>query len=433
MTTKGLKILRIRARSAAAKLGLRAGDRILTVNGREVTDELSLRFYLSEGRIDLCVRRPNGSEETFQLNLPDHADLGVCVDEFRTKTCNNACLFCFVDQLPPEARPSLRVKDDDYRLSFLHGNYITLTNLRDRDLARIVEQHLSPLYLSVHATTPELRARILGRKKADDLAGKILKLTRGSIRLHAQIVLMPGINDGDHLEKTIFDLYRWYPGIQSVAIVPVGLSGYGAPKDLLAAVTPGYSRSLVYQVRQWQAQFRKEIARTFACLADEFYLQAGLQIPERDYYDDFAQIEDGVGMVRHFLDEFETEMSRRRRCRSSLRGTLATGRLFYPELKRCVERFNRKFGAKLKVCEVENRFLGSSITVAGLLGGRDILAALAGKDIGDFLVIPGEALASGNDVLLDDLTPEDLSGRIGKPVYSGGRTVRDLFNILFGK
>ena len=430
MTPKGLTILKTKPRSRAAKLGLKSGDRILTVNGHEVTDELSLRFYLSEGPIDLCILRANGCKKTFRIDLPDTASLGVCVEEFRTKTCSNACLFCFVDQLPPNARPSLRVKDDDYRLSFLHGNYITLTNLGGRDLDRIAEQRLSPLYLSVHTTNPMLRAKILGRKKPDDLSGKILKLITHGIRIHSQIVLMPGINDGPHLEKTVFDLYRWYPGIQSIAIVPVGLSGHGAAKDFLTAATPEYSRSVIFQAQQWQARFRKEIARTFACLADEFYLQAGWGVPEKDSYDDFAQIEDGVGMVRRFLDDFKAEMASRRRLHSELYGTLATGRLFYPVLRRCMEQFNRKFGSRLKVRAVENRFLGGRITVAGLLGGKDILAALAGKDVGDFLVIPGEALASANDLLIDDTSPKDISKALGKPVYSGGRTVRDLFHIL---
>jgi putative radical SAM enzyme (TIGR03279 family) len=323
------------------------------------------------------------------------------------------------------------VKDDDYRLSFLHGNYITLTNLTARELDRIIEQRLSPLYVSVHATDPRLRTRILGRKKADDLDAKLGKLVRGKIRLHAQIVLMPGINDGISLEKTVVDLCRLYPGVQSVAIVPLGLSDHGRPKDRFLPVTPEYSRVLIREAMRWQEKFRARIGRTFAYLADEFYLQGGVKIPERDYYDDFAQIEDGVGMVRDFLDAFETELGRRQRPLDTLRGTLATGRLFLPTLRRSIERFNHKFGSRLRVCGIENRFLGRNITVAGLLGGQDILSAFEGKNPGDFLIIPGEALSRRDGILVDNLSCKDLSERLGKPVYAGGRTVREFFELLF--
>jgi putative radical SAM enzyme (TIGR03279 family) len=429
MATKGIKILEVEEGSPAERLGLLPGDRILTANGHQLADELALKFYLSEEYIDLCVYRPSYGERYYEVDLSDNAGLGIRVEEFRTRPCNNACLFCFVDQLPPEVRPSLKIKDDDYRLSFLHGNYITLTNLTDKDLARIIEQRLSPLYVSVHATDPDLRTRILGRKKTDDLTKKLSKLVRGGIQIHAQIVLMPGINDGAHLQKTVFDLYDLFPGIQSIAIVPVGISDYGPCKARLMPVTPEYSRALISQVLLWQSQFRAQITRTYACLADEFYLQGGFAIPKRDYYDDFAQIEDGVGMVRHFLDEFKTEMARRRHC-TSLHGTIATGKLFYPVLMGCLEQINHKFGTKIQVRGIENRFMGSNITVAGLLGGNDILTDLEGKDIGDFLIIPGEAVSREDRILVDDLSPEDISRHLGKPVYPGGQTVRDFFDIL---
>jgi putative radical SAM enzyme (TIGR03279 family) len=430
MATKGIKILEIEAGSYARRIGLKPGDRILEANGHAVTDELALKFYLSEDPVDLCVHRPGSGLQHFMVNAPDNADLGIRIEEFRTRLCNNACLFCFVDQLPPKVRPSLRVKDDDYRLSFLHGNYITLTNLNDVDLDRIIEQRLSPLYVSVHATDSDLRTRILGREKADDLAGKMRKLVRGGIRLHAQIVLMPGINDGKHLQKTVFDLYEMFPGVPSIAIVPVGLSGYAPGKTRLISVTPEYSRDLIRKALPWQAQFRAEIAQTYAYLADEFYLQGGLEIPKRDYYDNFAQIEDGIGMVRLFLDEFKTEMRRHRRFLPHLHGTLATGRLFYPVLKSCTETFNRKFGTRLEVCQIENRFMGNTVTVAGLLGGKDIAESLEGKDIGDFLILPGEALARRDSILIDDWTLEDISRHLGRRVYSSGQTIRDFFDIL---
>ena len=431
MSRRGIKILAVDKGSAAEKTGLIPGDRILEADGHEITDELSLMFYLADQTADLLVRRTGGNLELLTVDLPDHGILGIRVEEFKTRLCNNSCIFCFVDQLPSGVRPTLKVKDDDYRLSFLHGNYITLTNLNNRDIARIIEQRLSPLYLSVHATEPDLRTRILGRKKADDLAGKIERLVDGRIQLHTQIVLMPGINDGRHLEKTIADLHRFYPGVPSVAVVPVGLSDYGLAGKRLKSVTPSYCRKIIRQVAPWQERFRVQDGQTFVYLADEFYIQGGLPLPGADCYDDFAQIEDGVGMVRTFLDEFEMQCRRRRKSCRSLRGTLVTGKLFYPTLQASMDRFNRKFDSRMKVFRAGNRFLGKNITVAGLLSGKDVLDALQGEDLGNFVIIPQDALSATDGILLDDLALCDLSDSLRKPVYAGGRTVREFFELLF--
>ncbi len=430
MAKSGIKVLEVERGSPAEAIGLVPGDQILAAKNHPIQDEVALKFYLAEGLVDLQVRRSNGIEEALNVDLSDGSDLGVQLEEFRTQTCNNACLFCFVDQLPAGVRPSLKVKDDDYRLSFLHGNYITLTNVRDRELNRIIEQRLSPLYVSVHSTDPALRARILGREKADDLNSKIKKLITGRIRLHTQIVLIPEFNDGKHLTKTVFDLYGLYPGVHSVAIVPLGLSDHGAAKDRFRPVTPAYCRRIIKQVTRWQDQFRAQIGRTFAYLADELYLRGGVDLPERDRYDDFAQIEDGVGMVRTFLDEFEMELNRLRRSRLALRGTLATGPLFFPFLLRCAERFNAESGSHLQVCRVQNRFLGRRITVGGLLAGKDFIKALNGQNTGDFIIIPDEAVSRVNETLIDDLSLKDLSDHFAKPVYPSGRTMRDFFQLL---
>ena len=431
MPHRGIKILVVEKGSAAEKTGLLPGDRILEADGHEITDELALTFYLAGETADLLVRRTDGNLEHLTVDLPDHGIPGIRVEEFKTRNCNNECLFCFVDQLPAGVRSTLKVKDDDYRLSFLHGNYITLTNLGNKDIARIVEQRLSPLYVSVHATEPDLRTRILGRKKGDDLAGKIKRLVDRRIKLHAQIVLMPGINDGRHLEKTIADLHRFYPGIPSVAVVPVGLSDYGLPRKRLKPVTPSYCRKIIRRVAPWQELFRVQDGQTFVYLADEFYIQGNRPLPGADHYDDFAQIEDGVGMVRTFLDEFEIQCRRRRKSCTSLRGTLVTGKLFYPNLQKSMDGFNRKFGSHVKVVRAENRFLGKNITVAGLLSGRDVLDALRGKDLGNFVIIPQDALYATDGILLDDLSLRDLSDSLGKPVFSSGQTVRNFFSLLF--
>jgi putative radical SAM enzyme (TIGR03279 family) len=432
MARSGIRIRKVESGSPAHRIRLMPGDEILAVNGRAVPDELALRFHLAAEIVSLEIRRTDGGEETHDLDLSQGTGLGVEVEDFRTRTCNNSCLFCFIDQLPPGVRDTLKVKDDDYRLSFLHGNYITLTNLADRELDRIIEQRLSPLYVSVHATDPELRTRILGRRKADDLGRKISRLIQGGIRLHTQIVLMPGINDGTNLENTVLGLYDRYPGVESVAIVPLGLSAHGSPKENFVSVTASYCRATVAQVTPWQERFRGAISRTFAYLADEFYIQGGLSLPNAAHYDDFAQIEDGVGMVRRFVDDFEVELDRCRTRLPSLRGTLATGKLFYPFLKSCSDSFNLKLGSRLDVCEVENRFMGRSITVGGLLAGLDFVSALQGRNLGDFVIIPNEAVSRADGILVDNLSPADLQASLGKPVYPSGRTVRDFFELLLG-
>ncbi len=433
MARGGIRILEVEDDSVGRKQGLVPGDEVLSINGHPIPDELALRFHLSDEIVEMEVRKAGGKVECLEIDLADGRPLGIKVEEFRTRTCNNDCVFCFIKQLPPTVRPTLKVKDDDYRLSFLHGNYITLTNLPEAELDRIIGQRLSPLYVSVHATDPELRTRILGRRKVDDLDRKLRKLISGGITLHAQIVLMPRINDRSHLERTVFELFGHWPGVNSIAIVPLGLSRHGTAREELVAVTPEYCREVIRQAGPWQERFRKEIGRTFAYLADEFYIQGDVPLPERPYYDDFAQIEDGIGMVRKFLIEFDTEMGRRRKTLGRLRGTLATAQLFSPFLADCIRRFNVRFGSMLEVRTIENRFMGSSITVAGLLAGGDFAASLGDRDLGDFVVIPNEAVSRIDGALLDNMTPADLSGLLGVPVYAGGRTIKDFFTLLFEK
>jgi putative radical SAM enzyme (TIGR03279 family) len=424
-----LKIRLVEPDSPAARAGLAPGDEILSLNGHPIPDELAFRFFLAgENHAGLEVLRPGAGELYIAMEISEGSVVGIEVEDFRTRTCNNACMFCFINQLPDDARKSLKIRDDDYRLSFLHGNYITLTNLPDKELDRIIEQALSPLYVSVHATDPGLRTMILGRKKPDDLAAKMRRLTAGGIRIHAQIVLLPRINDGAHLARTVFDLFSFYPGVASVAIVPLGLSDYGNRK--LTPADPDFCRRTIAQVEPWRREFRARVGSGFAYLADEFYIQAGMPLPAAGFYDDFAQIEDGVGMVRRFIDDFAVQLKRRGRRRPGLKGTLATGILFSPFLQDCTGQLNRKLGTDLRVVEVENRYLGKGVTVAGLLAGRDFARALGGNVWGDFVMIPAEAVSQVERIFVDSMTPAQLAARIGARVIPGGPSMREFFDSL---
>lgn len=429
MPRSSLKIRLVEPDSPAGRAGLAPGDEILTLNGHPIPDELALRFFLAgENHAEFEVLRPGAGELHIDMEISDGTILGIEAEDFRTRTCNNACLFCFINQLPRDARKSLRIKDDDYRLSFLHGNYITLTNLPDKELDRIIEQALSPLYVSVHATDPQLRTRMLGRKKPDDLAGKMRRLIAGGIRIHAQIVLLPQVNDGAHLTRTMLDLFSYYPGVASVAIVPLGLSDYGNQE--LTQVDPDFCRQVIAQVEPWQQEFRARWGRGFAYLADEFYIQAGVPIPEAGFYDDFAQIEDGIGMVRRFLDDFGVQLKRRSKRRLHLKGTLATGKLFFPFLRDCAGQLNQKLGTDLRVVEVESRYMGKGVTVAGLLAGQDFARALEGRVWGDFVVLPGEAMSQVENIFVDSMTPAQLADRIGARVIPGGPSMKAFFDSL---
>jgi putative radical SAM enzyme (TIGR03279 family) len=338
------------------------------------------------------------------------------------------------------SRESLFFKDEDTRLSFLHGNYTTMSSISKLELDRIVEQRLSPQYVSVHSTDPEVRRYLLGRKRTDDVVGKMRYLASHGIELHAQIVLCPTINDGDVLKRSIDDLAELYPSLTSVAVVPVVFTKLHNYRDRMTAVTGEFCRELIKQARPWQGEFRRKLGNTFVFLADEFYLRAGAPLPGRAHYGDYPQIEDGVGMVRRFVTEAKKTLGRDHSVsvaasnsrtgtpairRGSLRGTIATGELFYPILARYVSEINERWGTRLKVIAVRNRFFGEEITVAGLLAGGDFLAARESIE-GNFLMVPEQACLKSGNVFLDDLTLKDLERKVQIPVAHGGPSVMSM-------
>lgn len=429
---RGVEIADVTPNSLGAELELEPGDRIIKVNGRVVRDYLDFRFQTAgETELVLEVRKKNGDDWEVELDRDEGEDFGIQFEQIVPRQCANECIFCFCNGNPADARPSLFIKDEDIRLSFLYGNYTTMTSITDDEMRRIVEQKLSPQYVSVHATDLDVRAYLLGvDKERADIWPKVRRLLDAGIEIHAQVVLCPGINDGDVLRKTIFDLAAEYPRITSVAIVPLGLTRYNTDSRL-TAVTPEFCRNVIDQVGLIQKQLNAQLGVNFALLGDEIYLRAGRRIPGRSHYGDYPQIEDGVGMVRAFTNDFARLTKRfAREAPSSINrkpATIFTGTLFAPELRKMIDKWNTRFGTKLRVEPLENTYFGGDVSVAGLLTGRDLLAA-RDRVTGEFVLIPKQMLKSDEAIMLDGMKIDEVARAIGVPVYAV--TLEELATLL---
>jgi putative radical SAM enzyme (TIGR03279 family) len=432
-TADGVVVASVRRRSDAATAGLQPGDRILAINGQPLRDAIDFQFYGADDELRLTVAR---LERTTALTLRRRAgDLGVQLVPPRPRdiaTCANACVFCFIHQNPKGLRKSLYVKDDDFRLSFLHGNYITLSDLDEAALGRIEAQRLSPLYISVHATDPELRHRLLGHPRhSGEILPRLARLAAAGIRMHGQIVLCPGLNDGTHLERTVFDLMGLYPHVATVAIVPVGLTRHRERLPALRLLTADEARGLLDTVTAWQASFLARLGSRFVFLADEIYLLADRALPEAAAYEGFPIAEDGVGLVRRFEDDLVRAVrgvvpSRRRTV------TVVSGELYGSRLARLLAPLAAG-GLTIRLAPVPNDFFGRTIGVAGLLTGRDIQRHLGDlTDLGEEVLLPSVAIRDGDGVFLDDLTPADLARDLGVSVRVVEPTARGLLKALRG-
>ena len=430
---RGVEISDVIPDSLGAELELEAGDRIIKVNGRVVRDYLDFRFQTAgETELVLEVRKKSGDDWEVELERGEGEDFGLTFEPIVPRQCANECIFCFCNGNPADARPSLFIKDEDIRLSFLYGNYTTLTSITEDEIRRIVEQRLSPQYVSVHATDLEVRAYLLGvDKQRADISAKLRQLLDAGIEIHAQVVLCPGINDGDVLRKTILDLAAEYPRITSVAIVPLGLTRYNTDPRL-TPVTPEFCRNVVDQVVPIQKQLHSQLGTNFALLGDEIYLRAGRRIPSRSHYGDYPQIEDGVGMVRAFANDF-TRLTKRLEREGDVNKTSATvftGTLFAPVLREMIEKWNSRFETKLRVEPLENTYFGGDVSVAGLLTGQDLVAA-HDKVTGEFVLIPKQMLKSDDAIMLDGMRITEVAEALGCPVYAV--SLEDLAALLLNK
>jgi len=419
---RGVEICDVAPDSLGAEMDLERGDRIIKVNGRVVRDYLDFRFQTA-GETDLVleVRKKSGEDWEVDLERAEGEDFGLSFEQIVPRQCANECIFCFCNGNPADARPSLFIKDEDVRLSFLYGNYTTMTSITEDEMRRIVEQRLSPQYVSVHATDLDVRAYMLGvDKQRADISTKLARLLDAGIEVHAQVVLCPGINDKEILKKTILDLAAEYPRITSVAIVPLGLTRYNTDARL-TRVTPEFCREVIDQVSEIQKELHAKLGTNFALLGDEIYLRAGRRIPARSHYGDYPQIEDGVGMVRSFENEFAGLVRRldRESWTSSKQtsGTIFTGTLFAPVLKKMIDKFNARFGTRLIVESLENSYFGGDVSVAGLLTGQDLLRARE-RVAGELVCIPKQMLKSDDAIMLDGMNVNEVSRALGQPVHA---------------
>ena len=430
--------------SIAEEMGIEEGDQLLKINDNDIEDIFDYQYLVQDDHLDILIKKADGEEWLLDIDKDFDEDLGIefengLMDDYRS--CSNKCIFCFIDQMPKGMRPTLYFKDDDSRLSFLQGNYVTLTNMSDADIDRILKYHLSPINVSFQTTNPELRCKMLGNRFAGEALKKVDRLcAEGSgIELNGQIVLCKGVNDGEELERSIRDLTKYLPNLQSVSVVPVGLSKYRDGLYPLEPFNASDAENVIDTIESWQKKVYNEYGMHFIHASDEWYFLAGRDFPEAERYDGYLQLENGVGMMRLLIDEFDEAFedvlehhAEDLKC-VSRSISLATGRLVFP----CIRDMAQKAmdicpGLDVKVYEIVNDFFGERITVSGLLTGQDIIRQLKDKDLGTMLYLPENLLRSGEDYLLDDVKISDIERELNISVGIARCGGRDLVSELFG-
>ena len=416
---RGHRIRSVDPGSIADELGLEPGDRLISIDGHDPEDIFDYEYYLENESVVVLVEKADGEE--WELDIEnDYQDLGLTFEnglmsEYRS--CTNKCIFCFIDQMPPGMRDTLYFKDDDSRLSFLQGNYITLTNMKKKDIDRIIRFKLSPINISVHTTNPELRCRMLNNRFAGQSLKNIDRLYEAQTPMNAQIVLCKGINDGDELERTIGDLSRYIPYMESVSVVPVGLTKFRDGLYPLKPFTAEDAGRVIDQIERWQKKLYAESGTHFVHASDEFYILAGRELPEEARYDGYIQLENGVGMVRLMTEEVHEALAEMDGDREAEELSVATGLLAEKYLRGFLKEIAEKFpNRKVHLYPIVNDFFGEMITVSGLITGRDLIRQLRGKPLGSRLLLPVNMFRSGEEVLLDDVTRQQVENALQAPV-----------------
>jgi putative radical SAM enzyme (TIGR03279 family) len=418
-------ITKVLSDSIAAEIGFEAGDRLVSINGQRPRDLIDYQFLCADEVLQLEVLDAHGKTHHVEIEKDYDEDLGL---EFESALfdgliqCNNRCPFCFIDQQPPGKRDSLYLKDDDYRLSFLYGSYLTLTNLTQREWDRIAQMRLSPLYVSVHATEPNVRHRLLKNPRAGEILDRLHWFQEHRLQIHAQVVVCPGMNDGIHLERTLLDLAQFHqdeiPAVISAAVVPVGLTRFRPAEDELIPVTPEKAREVIAQVQVLQEKFRRQFGTTFAWLADEWFLIGNQPLPPESHYEDYPQLGNGVGSIRQFLKEFRSAASSLPTHVSPPRKLVwVVGNAVEQAFQPVVQRLNQVKGLDVAMAALRSDYWGQQITVTGLLTGQDLLQGLRERDLGDGLLLPTLMLKHGEDTFLDDMTVDELACQLDTKIW----------------
>ena len=431
-----VKIFSVEPKSIADKKGILPSDVLLSINDNEINDVLDYRFYLTDKKLSLTLLR-NEKQFTVKIKKGEYDDIGLEFETYlmdKKHSCKNKCVFCFIDQLPDGMRDTLYFKDDDARLSFLMGNYITLTGLNEKDVDRIIKMHMSPVNISVHTTNPELRCKMMNNRFAGECLSYLKKFAENNITMNCQIVLCKGLNDGDELINSMHDLATLYPAVQSVSIVPAGLTKHREGLYPLEPFTPEETKKIIRRVENFALLCKKEYGSSIFFCGDEMYLKAGLEIPTAEYYEDFSQIENGVGMIASMLEEFDWADEDNTETPTLPREvSIATGKAAYPFIKSLAERMETKFkGLEIHVYDIENIFFGSNITVAGLITGQDLAEQLKQMPLGSTLFLPRVMLESEGKFFLDNVELEELKKLLDIEIVTVCNDGQEFYNKILG-
>ncbi|MFW6359067.1 MAG: TIGR03279 family radical SAM protein [Chroococcales cyanobacterium] len=420
------RISKVLPNSIAEEIGFEPGDAIVSINGQKPRDLIDYQYLCADEILDLSVVDAKGKKHQLEIEKEYDDDLGL---EFETALfdgliqCNNRCPFCFIDQQPPGKRDSLYLKDDDYRLSFLYGSYLTLTNLTQKEWDRIEQMRLSPLYVSVHATEPDIRIRLLKNNRAGQILEQLKWFSQRRLQIHAQVVVCPGINDGIHLERTLLDLASFasgeIPAVASAAVVPVGLTHFRPQLDPLTPVSQEKAKEVIDQVKQLQEKFRQEFGTNFAWLADEWFLIAREELPPESHYEDYPQIGNGVGSIRQFIKQFQATATQLlpKQIEGDRRFTWVVGNAVEKAFQPLVNQLNEVKGLTVSLAALNSDYWGQEITVTGLLTGEDLIRGLQGKELGNGIILPSVMLKHDETCFLDDMTVEAVSEQLQIPIF----------------
>ncbi len=427
------KVIGVAENSIAAEVEIEVGDLLLSINGYNINDIIDFQFYSQDDFLEIEIKKPDNEIWAIEIEKDFDEEMGLELEGVvfdKMRVCKNRCIFCFVDQLPGNMRKTLYVKDDDYRYSFLYGNFITLTNLKEKDWDKIIAMRLSPLYVSVHCMNPDIRVKMLNNPRAKTINEDLARLKEAGIEVHTQIVLCPEINDGEILVDSINKLAELYPAVRSIGIVPVGLTGHRIGLAPLRVFTPDESLYLINMVNDMQKQFRKKLDTGLVYLADEFFVKAKVNFPPSSYYDDLVQIENGIGLARILLDEFAEIKDRLPQEIKPKEVYVVTGFSALPILEPLMTRLNEIKGLKVELIPIINKYFGGTVSVTGLLTGRDIIDNLGKKYEGKIVILPEIVFKEGQLILLDDISLEDIKKATGAIICTVDGSAPSLINTI---